>query len=117
MDSCQTSTTVDSMCQMNGNSSAQSLDSYPTLPSSLESDPIVTTNTALSKSSSTETMTSNTAVIESHITTNGSVSVEQQTQTDLIDDCLQDTSQTLVSTGSATQSLITPQNNTINAIK
>ena len=123
MDSCETSTTVDSMCQMNGNSTAQSLDSYQTTLPSLDSDPNLNvttniTNTAITKSSSTETMTANTTalVIESQITTNGSVSVEQQTQTDLIDDCLQDSSQTLVSTGSATQSLINTPNNTINAI-
>ena len=103
------------------------MDSYPTLPLSLESDPNmnVTTNAAISKSCSTETMATpvTAALAESHITnitTNGSVSVEQQTQTDLIDDCLQDSGQTLVvSTDSATQStqsLINTQNNAINEI-
>ena len=127
MDSClQTSSPiVESMCQMNGNSSAQSLESYQSLPLLQESDPndmnlsqtVVTISggviptTAINKSCSMET------TIESQITTNGSVSVEQQTQTDLIDDCPQDNSQTsLVSSGSTQQSLINTTNNTtINA--
>ena len=133
MDSCQNPTTqvstaMDGICQMNGNSSAQSLDSYQTIHATIESEP--------SLAKITPTMESHPTTTTSHTTTatNGSVSVEQQTQTDLIDGCLesglghglesqplslqalsQSQPQSLVSLAS-TQSLITAtNNNTFNA--
>jgi hypothetical protein len=136
MDSClQTSSeAIDSICQINGNSIAQSLDLYQTLPNSLsqqQSDPnhlnlqpssvanTTTTATVVNKSCSPIDTTNDSQSIQ----TNGSVSVEQQTQTDLIDDCLLETnhnsqqqitgSAAVVSSQSAQQSLISTTN-TIN---
>ncbi|CAG2182459.1 unnamed protein product, partial [Oppiella nova] len=112
MDSCETSIQcipsegTDSMCQMNGNSLAAQ--SPPLDP---QTDGTVKPMRVEANSWTIESQTMSSA--------NGSVSVEQQTQTDLIDDCPQLNGSPTITLGSATQSLIQSNtavnNNTINA--